>query len=156
MCNSYPHKNNQCPTKHIKVAGVGEHTMISKDLNLYMDILSNFYNMNFLKLNQEKTKYFIQCSKNKQNLIKNITFKYKANTIKPVKNIRVLGIILNDQNNFSSHVNEVVRTINYKLVNLNLLKKYNVNIDTKKTFLNGFLVGKLNYGLPILINARKH
>ena len=66
-----------------------------------------------------------------------------------------MGIILNDQNNYSSHINEVVRTINYKLVNLILLKKYRVDFEAKKKFLNGFLVGKLNYGLPILINALK-
>ena len=38
---------------------------------------------------------------------------------------------------------------------MNLLKKYKVDFKTKKKILNGFLVGKLNYGLPILINARK-
>ena len=49
----------------------------------------------------------------------------------------------------------MIRTINYKLVNFNLLKKYKVDFEVKKKFLNGFLVGKINFGLPILVNARK-
>ena len=123
-------------------------------LELYLELMENYYIINKLKLNINKTKYLINCNKNKRKELKDFCIKSNNEIIYPNGNIRILGILFSSDNTFSVYCNDLISQVNYRFINLMKAKSL-TNPETRLKFCNAFLIGKLNYAIMLFLNGRK-
>lgn len=116
--------------------------------------MKNYYNINKLKLNSDKTKYIINCNKNAKNYIKNFKIKLDNEVINPNGNIRILGVIFSTDNSFTTYCNDLIAQVNFRFINLIKVKKI-TSQETRLKFCNAFLLGKINYALMLFYNGRR-
>ena len=101
--------------------------------------MKNFYKINKLTLNQTKTKFTIMGTGNQINLTKNIKIKIEDQYIKCDSQVRILGSLITANNSIEPQINELIKTLSYRLHNLSNIKK----ITTQKTrlmFINSFIM----------------
>ena len=122
-------------------------------LQLYLDLMENYYYINKLKLNSNKTKYLINCKKQLKHEIKDFKLKYNNENLYPSGNIRVLGVLFSTDNTFTVYCNDLISQINFRFVNIMKVKKL-TNQETRLKFSNAFLIGKLNYAIMLFLNGR--
>ena len=91
---------------------------LQKYINNLFKILEQFYNINTLTLNQDKTKFMVICQASKRNLVNNIKLHTTNFIIELSSKIKILGIYFSSGltqiatcNNIISKVNNCFNTI---------------------------------------------
>ena len=110
----------------------------------------NFYTMTLL--NKSKTKFTVIGNKSNVSLTKNLKVRIGNDTISCDGNVRILGTLISADNSLESAVNELVSNLNFRLLNLLKIKKL-TTFKTRLNFINSFVIGRLNYVLPIFLAA---
>ena len=96
--------------------------MMENYLQLYLQIMENFYNVNRLKLNPSKTKYLITCNKQAKAEIKDWKLTLDKEIIYPSGNVRILGVLFSSDNTFTVYCNNLIAQINYRFINIMKVK----------------------------------
>ena len=108
--------------------------------NCLKDVI-NWTNMNFLKLNTNKTqlKLFNPTSSP-------LTFQLKLDgqTIELVDEIKILGVIIKNNLNFQSFISKKVRSCNFKLRNLWHIRR-SLPVQTRITLITNMILSDLDY-----------
>ena len=68
-------------------------------------------NVNKLKLNEDKTEFFVASSKNNRNYINEPTLNVCGTIIKPSEAVRNLGVIFDSSMSMSSHISSISRSL---------------------------------------------
>ena len=133
-------------------------TKILTDIPLYikdyLEILKHFYTINLLSMNKQKTKFTIIGSPTQVSQTKNLKINLGQDTINCDSQIRILGSLISSDNKLTSNINELISNLNFRLFNLTKIKKY-TNYKSRLSYVNSFVIGKLNYMLPLLLSAPK-
>ena len=85
--------------------------------------MENYYIINKLKLNSNKTKYLINCNKQAKAEINNFKLTLDKETIYPSGNVRILGVLFSTDNTFTVYCNDLIAQINYRFINIMKVKK---------------------------------
>ena len=124
------------------------HEKIKSYLENYFILLKTYYNINKVKLNSDKTKLAIFHKNKMENLFKNFTFKAGKDIIKNSNSIKILGTIIQCDLHMDKTINKLCSELHNKIHNIRKLTPY-TNFNTRAKFLNAFVMGKLNYMVPI-------
>ena len=107
-----------------------------------------FYKANQLKLNTDKTKLLL-IYKNKYSCIfKNFSFMAGRDKITPKPNIKILGTIIESNLKLDKEISKLASSLHNRINLIRKLTKY-TTFKTRLQFLNAFVIGKINYMLPI-------
>ena len=80
--------------------------------------------LNKLKLNQDKTEFFVISSRSHQKHLQNVSIALDDVVLKPSPSVRILGVVLNSQMTPDDQIINVSRNIRYHLRNLSRIRKY--------------------------------
>lgn len=84
--------------------------------------LDNYFKLNKLKLNTNKTKVMIIKNKNKQIDLNGIQFKIENQSLEIVHELKYLGIIIDDELNFNRHIDYICKKASSKVGLLHRIK----------------------------------
>ena len=88
------------------------------------------------------------------NFLKNFTFLAGKDTIKNSNSIKILGTIIQNDLRLDKTINKLTSELHNRIHNIRTLTPY-TNFNTRYKFLNAFVIGKLNYMVPIYSTATK-
>lgn len=127
-------------------------------LKLYLDnyyiLLENFYNINFLKLNPDKTKLLVTCKPNLREGAQSITLQANKFTISQTNSIKILGVFITSGFDHTPNVNAIVSKVNYRIYVLKKIARY-TNVKTRQILYNSLIVSIFSYCANNLINMNK-
>ena len=117
-------------------------------LNAELEILSDFLKSNKLKLNQEKTKIVCFRKKRNQVSVENLDIIFDGKKIICEKNVKFLGIILDEHLTFEDHCNSVANKMSRNTGILNRVKKTLPSPSLQLIF-NSLIFSHYSYGLEV-------
>ena len=101
----------------------GEAARCLHKLSTCISEVQNWMLSNKLKLNEDKTEFFIASSPHHKRYLQNVTLHVNGSSIKPVPTVRNLGVMFNETMTMSQHVNTVCRSANYHIRNIGKIRK---------------------------------
>ena len=115
-----------------------------------LDQINNWMNQNFLQLNQDKTEVIVFGNKEKRSVvIKHL----ELLSIQTKDQVRNLGVQIDSDLTFSSHIKSITKTAFYQLKNISRVKGFMSQTDQEK-LIHAFISSRLDYcnglltGLP--------
>ena len=128
---------------------------INPYITAYMKLLSGYYNMNKLKINESKTNLMILKRFDNSSIKKKTNIVIKDEKIIPKKQFKILGYITNEKLSLESQANKICKNINFKISAVSSVSKY-MDENTRLRFANSHLINTINYGLPLFLNEPKY
>ena len=121
---------------------------IQQSLQSDLDILSTWCSRNNMSIHPDKTKCMIISNIKRPVLNSSLSLHVNNITLEQVNKHSVLGVIIDNNLRWNSHIDHVCHKLNSKL---NLLKRINyfLNINTKKLFYNSYILSTMDYCCPI-------
>ena len=127
---------------------------IEEYLNKFYKLLEAVYNINKLKINKDKTELLIVCKPKYRKDTKNIQMMASGHKVKQVSKAKILGYTLSNNLNHDKHISALTANINNRLYNIRKIT-HNTTFKARKILTKAIVIGKMNYCLPLLCNARK-
>ena len=130
-------------------------------LNSYFILLKIFYNLNKLKINDDKTNLMFLNNPRHDDEMKEVKIVTDTDTIKPKEKFTILGWIVNKRMDYSDHLNSVSSKVHHRMHRAKEVTKY-MSAHTRVVFSNAYLYSVLNYGAPLMfgtttkINLKMH
>ena len=112
------------------------------------------FNVNKLKINPDKNKILINNRPKINNVFKNFFFMAKQYKIKKSSVIKLLGTYIREDLKMDTEIGHLTANLHNKIHNLKQIKTY-TDFHTRLNFLNSFIIGKINYMLPLYLNTTK-
>ena len=123
-------------------------------LESYYKLLHNFYNINKLKINPDKTSLLLNYKPKHSQHFKNFKFYANGYEITPQKIIKILGSYIREDLKMDTQVGKLAAQLHNRIFEMKKLNKF-TDFKTRLSFLNAYVIGKLNYILPIYMHANK-
>ena len=117
-------------------------------MSQYYELLHNFYNINKLKINPDKSKFLVSSKPRFQHLTKNLSITAKQYTIKQSNIIKILGTYIRKDLKLDSEIGKLCSQLHNRIHNVRKLTKY-TDFTARLSFMNGYVIGKLHYMLPL-------
>ena len=118
----------------------------------YYTLIHNYYTINKLLINPEKTKFIVTCKPSLRRNVGIVSIQANEYTIKQSENVKILGVYFDSNLTHTFQINKTVYNLYYRLHTLKKLKPYK-NVQTRKNINNAIIIGTVNYALPTLINV---
>ena len=99
---------------------------------------------NRLKLNQDKTEFFIASSDHHVQNLQHLSLHLPEQEVFPSKSIRNLGVIFDRCMKMTAHITHLSRSINWQIRNLNRIRKY-LDVDTCHNIVRALILSRLDY-----------
>ena len=122
-----------------------------KYVDIFIEILKEYYNIQKLKINEDKTMIFITSQPKHKQIYKTLEIKdeEKDYSIKPQSQIKVLGFIINERGSGDAQVNAIVSQITHMLHIASKSKKF-MTMKARAAFVNSNIIGRIMYHAPSL------
>ncbi len=104
---------------------------------------------NKLKMNPDKTEFFIASSPSHLKRLQHLTFNIDSLVICPSPSIRNLGVVFNADMNMSDHITQVCRSLNWHIRNLSRIRRF-LDFDACHNAVRALILSKLDYGCCLL------
>ena len=101
-----------------------------------------------LKLNNDKTKLLLVYKNKHKNVLKNFKFHAGRDVITPKSSLKILGFILQNDLKTDKDIGKLAGQLHNRMNKIRTITKF-TNFQTRLKFLNAFVIGKMNYMLPI-------
>ena len=129
--------------------------VLRKYLSMYYVLLENFYTINKLKINDDKTHLVVITSSQKRARTQSanlVEIRTPDKIIKPQKNEKLLGCRIQDDMRWTQYLRDndenIMKQLNQKLSALQLLSKL-ADFKTRKMLANGVFMSKLSYMIEV-------
>ena len=101
-----------------------------------------------MKIDNDKNKLLIIKKPRLDNLMKNFYFKAENKVVRAQFKIKILGTWIQNDMKLDSDINKLSSTLHNRI---NIIKKINkyTDFNSRLNFINGFVMGKLNYMIPM-------
>ena len=109
---------------------------------------------NYLKLNDSKTEFILIGSRHKLDKIKDIHIKIGDSIIAPVRQVRNLGVIMDDSMTLTSHVSSTVKSASFQIRNLGRIRKF-LTPQATEQLVHAYVTSRLDMGNSLLFNLPK-
>ena len=106
---------------------------------------------NKLKLNQEKTEFFIACSPYHRSRISHLTLWIGDTEIPQSQSIRNLGVVFDQHMTMSHHITQLSKSVNWNIRNIYRIRRF-IDTDTCSHIVRSIVLSKLDY-CNILLNC---
>ena len=111
--------------------------------------LRSWMTVNKLKLNEEKTEFFIAASTHNMNYLNNVSLDVCGTQIKPSNFVRNLGVYFDSNMTMSNHVSSLTRSLNFNLRNIGRIRRY-IDEDTCNHTVRTLVLSRLDYANSLL------
>lgn len=118
-------------------------------------ILEQYYNINFLKINADKSKLMIICKPKYRETVSKIKLQANQYVIEQTNKIKILGIFITNNMDNTPNINHIIQKVNYRINILHKITKY-TNLKTKLILYNSLVISVFNYCIENLISAKVH
>ena len=122
-------------------------------LNQYFLLLKIFYNLNKLKINDDKTNLILLNNPRHDNEVKDTKITTDTDVIKPKEKFTILGWVINRRLDYSDHLNSVSQKIHHRIHRANEITA-DMSKETCTTYADLFSV--LNYRAPMMRNGNEY
>ena len=106
------------------IIGFKNHEYMKTYLENYFILLERYYNINKVKLNNDKTKLVIFYKNSMENFFKNFTFKAGGDIIENKFSIKILGTIIQADLKFDKMVNKLSSELHNRIFNIRKLTPF--------------------------------
>ena len=130
-----------------------EYQNIQPYVDKYFKLLENFYHLNKLKINPEKSRIMIVCKPKFRECVKDIVINTDLKVIKQVNKLKALGMYFTSGLSSCANVNNIVSKINYRLSVLRHIFIY-AEKRTKIILTNSLIVSIFRYCSPLLVDSK--
>ena len=113
--------------------------------------INDWMTQNFLQLNQQKTEIIVFGAKKDRSKV--IT-ELQSASYKVTHKVRNLGVVMDSDLNFNSHITTVIRSAYYHLKNISRIKKLMSKQDLEK-LVHAFIFSRLDYCNSVLTGLTK-
>ena len=122
------------------------------ELTTAMSEIKKWMLLNKLKLNQDKTEFFIVCSRSHQKHLQNVCIELDDAVLKPSPSVRILGVVFNSQMTADDQISNVSRNIRYHLRNLGRIRKY-LDESSAHDAVRALVLSRLDYCNSLLFGT---
>ena len=106
--------------------------------------IKEWMNVNKLKLNEDKTEFFVASSKSNLKFIHEPSLNVCGSIITSSDSVRILGVIFDSTMSMSSHISSISRSLNYHLRNIGRIRCY-IDEDTWNHTLRSLVISRIDY-----------
>jgi len=107
---------------------------------------------NMLKLNDDKTEFFVATSHHFKKNMPAVQLKIGNDTISPSKAIRNLGVVFDDVISMADHVTSLSCNVRYHLRNITRIRRF-MDSDTASNIIRSLVLSRLDYGNALLFGT---
>ena len=100
--------------------------------------------INKLKLNDQKTEFFVASSLYNFAFVKDITIKVGNNIIPQSSTIRNLGVIFDSSMSMTEHVKSIAKSINFHLRNIYRIRRF-ITFDSCNHLARSLILSRIDY-----------
>ena len=129
-----------------------DHSHIKHYVEDYYLLLHEYYNINNLKINPDKNKIIIISPNKFNNIFKKLSFRTQNYIIRKSNIIKILGSYIQSDLKMDKEIGELCANLHHRIHNLKQISHY-TDFKSRLSFLNSFVIGKLQYMLPMYSNA---
>jgi hypothetical protein len=119
---------------------------------VYISDIKTWMNKNKLKLNNEKTEFFIAGTYHSLQKLPKLQLTVGESAIEPSSNIRNLGIIFDSNMTMSKQINSLISSGNYQLRNIRRICRY-LDQETRHLVVRALFLSRLDYGNALLYGS---
>jgi hypothetical protein len=123
-------------------------------LSRCIDALKEWMKKNMLKLNDNKTEFFVATSSHLKCNMLPVTLRVGDKTICPSDTVRNLGVVFDTHMSMSSHVSSLCSSLTYQLRNISRIRRF-LDYDTCHLVIRALVLSKIDYGNGLLLGCTK-
>ena len=121
-------------------------------LNHFYKLLESYYNINFLKINPDKTKFIITCKPSHRHTIKDTIIQAGQHVIEQSDKLKILGVYITSGLHQTTNVNTIISKVNHRINILNKITRF-TNTKTSLILYNSLVISVFSYCASNMINA---
>ena len=107
-----------------------------------------------LKLNNDKTEFFIATSPHNKQFIPPVTLQVGSDIIHPSETVRNLGVIFDTHMTMTSQISALCGSLNLHLRNITRIRRY-LNFETCNHIIRSLLLSRIDNGNAILLGSNQ-
>ena len=125
--------------------------ILQKYIDQYYILLTNYYNINYLKINSDKSTLLVTTKLHNRQLSNDLKLTAGDYIIQKSDKIKILGLYFTNGLDNTPNINKLIQKINYHIGVLNKITKY-TNLNTSLVLYNSLTMSVLNYCIETIIN----
>ena len=114
--------------------------------------LKSWMTENMLKLNNNKTEFFVATSPHFNRLMPSVQLHIGDEIITPTKTVRNLGIVFDNLMSMSSQITSLSSSVSYHLRNITRIRRF-LDVDTCSSVTRYLVLSRLDYANALLLGA---
>ena len=124
---------------------------VEEYVNKFFMVLTSFYNLSKLKLNENKTALLIASQPKHKEGYRNVVIKTKEeeDDVEQKSQVKILGFLTNNRNNNDSQISKLVSEISNMMMIANKNRRY-MNDKARAAFVNSHIMSRLQYNMPLI------
>ena len=147
---------------HITINYVNDSTSILSSNNYeylqiyceqYYNLLNNYYNINYQKINANKTKFMLVCKPSNRSKIDKIVINCDSCIIEQVNKIKILGIYITNTLDQTPNINTIIQKVIFRIEVLSNITKY-ASYKTRKILYESIVISVFRYCCENLIDTK--
>ena len=117
--------------------------------------IADFLESNRLKLNPGKSEFMWCASSRRCSSLPMAPVNFRCSSLMPTQTVRNLGVMLQSDMNFNTHVNRLVSSCFFQLRNIKGCVK-SLPVDSLKTVVNSFVISRIDYCNSLLAGSQHY
>jgi hypothetical protein len=117
-------------------------------------VINDWMVQNTLRLNQDKTEFFLIANKNVSSALSDLELNVGELSIRRSTSIKNLGVTFDDAINMSSQINTICKSVNFHIRNIWRIRRY-ITMDACHHVIKGLVLSRLDYANSLLVGARQ-
>ena len=114
--------------------------------------IQSWMTANFLKLNEDKTEFFVALSSHFKRKMPKVSLKIGNDTIHPSTTVRNLGVIFDDVMSMSPHITALSKRITFQLRNITRIRRF-LDFNTCNRIIRSLVLSRLDNGNALLMGT---
>ena len=123
-------------------------------LSSCIDVISEWMIQNTLRLNQDKTEFFLIANRNVSAALSDISLKLGELSIQRSTSIKNLGVTFDDSLTMYSQINTICKSVNCHIRNIWRIRRF-ITTEACHHIVRGLVLSRLDYANSLLFGARE-
>ena len=123
-------------------------------LSSCIDVINEWMIQNTLRLNQDKTEFFLIANRNVSAALSDISLKLGELSIQRSTSIKNLGVTFDDSLTMHSQINTICKSVNFLIRNIWRIRRF-ITTEACHHIVRGLVLSRLDYANSLLFGARE-